>query len=115
MYQRKVDVDMLNTVKSVLAEVSSVSPSSEQRKLSSYDFRLRSCSIGNDHFKLNRFWLMWLKCTNRTHFNRFGLKTGDSGHQTPTVLNKMAFGEIGDFRVASVSKRVQVRSLSYGN
>ena len=30
MYQRKVDVDMLNAVKSVLAEVSSVSPSLEQ-------------------------------------------------------------------------------------
>ena len=30
MYQRKVDVDMLNAVKSVLADVSSVSPSSEQ-------------------------------------------------------------------------------------
>ena len=29
MYQRKVDVDMLNAVKSVLADVSSVSPSSE--------------------------------------------------------------------------------------
>ena len=27
MYQRKVDVDMLNTVKSVLADVSSISPS----------------------------------------------------------------------------------------
>ena len=36
MYQRKVDVDMLNTVKSVLADVSSVSPSSEQR----VDYRL---------------------------------------------------------------------------
>ena len=32
MYQRKVDVDMLNTVKSVLADVLSVSPSSEQRQ-----------------------------------------------------------------------------------
>ena len=31
MYQRKVDVDMLNAIKSVLADVSSVSPSSEQR------------------------------------------------------------------------------------
>ena len=31
MYQRKVDVDMLKAVKSVLADVSSVSPSSEQR------------------------------------------------------------------------------------
>ena len=29
MYQRKVDVDMLNAIKSVLADVSSVSPSSE--------------------------------------------------------------------------------------
>ena len=31
MYQRKVDVDMLNAIKSVLAVLSSVSPSSEQR------------------------------------------------------------------------------------
>ena len=30
MYQRKVDVDVLNAIKSVLADVSSVSPSSEQ-------------------------------------------------------------------------------------
>ena len=30
MYQCKVDVDMLNAVKSVLADISSVSPSSEQ-------------------------------------------------------------------------------------
>ena len=32
MYQRKVDVDMLNAVKSMLADVSSVSSSSEQRR-----------------------------------------------------------------------------------
>ena len=32
MYQRKVDVNMLNAVNSVLADVSSVSPSSEQRR-----------------------------------------------------------------------------------
>ena len=31
MYQRKIDVDMLNVVKSVLADVSSVIPSSEQK------------------------------------------------------------------------------------
>ena len=31
MYQLKVDVDMLNAVKSVLADGSSISPSSEQR------------------------------------------------------------------------------------
>ena len=30
MYQREVDVDMLNAVKSLLAEVLSVSPSSEE-------------------------------------------------------------------------------------
>ena len=31
--QREVDVDMLNAVKSVLADVSRVSPSSEQRPM----------------------------------------------------------------------------------
>ena len=31
IYQCKVDVDMLNAVKSMLADVSSVRPSSEQR------------------------------------------------------------------------------------
>ena len=31
MYQRTVDVDVLNAVKSVLANISSFSPSSEQR------------------------------------------------------------------------------------
>ena len=31
IYQREVDVDMLNAVKSVLADVSSVSPSSGQK------------------------------------------------------------------------------------
>ena len=31
MYQRKVDVDMLNAVNSVMADVSSVSPSLNQR------------------------------------------------------------------------------------
>ena len=33
MYQHKVDVDMLNAVKSVLADILSVSPLSEQRAL----------------------------------------------------------------------------------
>ena len=32
MYQRKVGEDMLNAVKSVLADVSSASPSSEQKE-----------------------------------------------------------------------------------
>ena len=35
MYQHKVDVDMLNAIKSVLADVSSVGPSSEQKGLCS--------------------------------------------------------------------------------
>ena len=38
MYQRKVDVDMLNAVKSMFADVSSISPSPEQVK---YAFELR--------------------------------------------------------------------------
>ena len=32
MYQREVDMDMLNTIKIVLADVLSVSPSSEQKE-----------------------------------------------------------------------------------
>ena len=36
MYQREVDaVDMLNAIKSLLADVSSVRPSSEQRRFAS--------------------------------------------------------------------------------
>ena len=33
MYQRNVDVDMLNAIKSMLADVSSISPSSELKLL----------------------------------------------------------------------------------
>ena len=43
MYQRKVDVDMLNTVKSVLADVSSVSLSSEQSLIYSFLLLQRFC------------------------------------------------------------------------
>ena len=42
MYQRKVDVDMLKAVQSVLADVSSVSPSSEQ-SLNRSSLRKSSC------------------------------------------------------------------------
>ena len=35
MYQHEVDKDMLNAIKSVLADVSSISPSSEQKALCS--------------------------------------------------------------------------------
>ena len=34
----------------------------------------RLCSIESNHFNLNWFWLMWLKCTNRMYFNHFRLK-----------------------------------------
>ena len=37
LYQRKVDMDTWNAVKSVLADVSSISPSSEQRGLKPTD------------------------------------------------------------------------------
>ena len=40
MYQRKVGVDMLKAVKSTLADISSISPSSEQRALRSPLFAL---------------------------------------------------------------------------
>ena len=58
MYQRKVDVDMLNAVKSVLTDVLNVSPSSEQslvvhriRKLVKVmvkEFALRECKVSPD-------------------------------------------------------------------
>ena len=40
MYQRKVDVDVLNAVKSVLADVLSVSPLSGQRLLITLKFKI---------------------------------------------------------------------------
>ena len=46
MYQRKVDVDMLNAVKSVLADISSVSPLSERRG----DY-----GLGESLYKLTQF------------------------------------------------------------
>ena len=52
MYQRKVDVDMLNAVKSVLADVSSVSPSSEQGFLTSVGFRQHTL-YGVQHIDIN--------------------------------------------------------------
>ena len=42
MYQSKVDLNMLNAVKSVLADVSSVSPSLEQRDRQRHANRLNA-------------------------------------------------------------------------
>ena len=59
MYQCKVDVDMLDTVKSMLADVSSVSHSSEQRQ------RVNTRNVSQHtlygvqyiHINLDTFWV----------------------------------------------------------
>ena len=48
-YQRKVDVDMLNAVKSVLADVSSVSPSSEQRAFTAFSISTSTLRLKTSH------------------------------------------------------------------
>ena len=59
MYQREVDVDMLNAIKSVLADVPSVSPSSEHRRRSDegLSFNARNFSqhtlYGVQHIHIN--------------------------------------------------------------
>ena len=41
----------------------------------SFPMALSSCSIENNHFNLNQFWLMWLKFgTHKMYFNSFQLK-----------------------------------------
>ena len=70
MYQRKVDVDMLNAVKSVLADVSSVSPSSEQRAKSKELTRAKARNVsqhalyGVQHIHIN---LTLIHCTFYRH------------------------------------------------
>ena len=54
MYQSKVDVDMLNTVKSLLADVSSVSTSEQKINCSSRSFKLWRSMIGWLH---NEFYV----------------------------------------------------------
>ena len=67
MYQRKVDVDMLNAVKSVLAHVLNMSPSSEQRAES---LRANAQNVsqhtlyGDQHIHIN---LMLIHCTFYRH------------------------------------------------
>ena len=60
MYQRKVDVDMLKAVKSVLADVSSVSPSSEQRQRANARnvSQHTLCSVHHIHINLT-----WIHCS----------------------------------------------------
>ena len=63
MYQRKVDVDMLNAVKSVLADVSSVSPSSEQRGANPRNVSQHTL-YGVQHIHIN---LTLIHCTFYSH------------------------------------------------
>ena len=60
MYQREVDVDMLNAVKSVLADVLSISPSSEQ------SVALTNTLYGVQHIHIN---LTLIRCTFYRHAN----------------------------------------------
>ena len=54
MYQRKVDVDMLNAVKSMLADVSSGSPSSELwRRANAQNVSQHTLSYGVQHIHIN--------------------------------------------------------------
>ena len=68
MYQHEVDVDMLNTVKSVLADVLSISPSSEQTYLLWWRANARNVSQhtlhGIQHIHIN---LTLIHCTFYRH------------------------------------------------
>ena len=67
MYQRKIGVDMLNAVNSVLADVSSVSPSSEQaslyRRANAQNVSQRTL-FGAQHIHIN---LTLIHCTLYRH------------------------------------------------
>ena len=58
--------------------------------------RITSCSIGNNRFNLKPVdrcgWCGWSVFSWKRW--KHGRIPGDSGHQTPTVLNKMAFVDI---------------------
>ena len=61
MYQRKVDVDMLTAVKSVLADVSSFNPLSERRGLT---LEMQHTLYDVQHIHIN---LMLIHCTFYRH------------------------------------------------
>ena len=67
MYQRKVNVDMLNTVKSVLVDVSSVSPSSEQKEHSCSDEGLTLETSANTLYSVQHIHIN-LKLIDRTFY-----------------------------------------------
>ena len=65
MYECKVDVDMLNAIKSVLTDVSSVSPSSEQRARRANALKTSANTLcGVQHIHIN---LTLIHCTLYRH------------------------------------------------
>ena len=70
MYRRKVDVDMLNAIKSVLADVSSVSPLSEERA-----FKESTTCSKRKKFNLCSYEGPMLKTSANTHFTVFSIST----------------------------------------
>ena len=64
MYQCKVDVEMLNTVKSVLADISSISPSSEQRRRANAQKVSQHTLYSVQHLHIN---LSLIHCTFYRH------------------------------------------------
>ena len=74
MYQRKIDVDMLNAVKSVLAVVSSISPSSEKRRRANARNVSQHTLYGVHHIHIN---FMLIHCT----FTATPTQTKTSSHK----------------------------------
>ena len=91
MYQRKVDVDMLNVVKSVLADISSISPLSEQR------LPLPCFSVKIKH-KFAKSFTLFINNMNTTilienfHLSGHSLALYSSGFRSFLGLVKFVFG-----------------------
>ena len=99
MYQRTVDVGMLNAVKSVLADVSSISPSSEQgqwaRTCSDEGLTLEtSANTLFTTFNISTSTLRWYICTSYRHADQNQFYSIVSVHyfalETYSVLNTIS-------------------------
>ena len=71
MFQRKVDVDMLNAVKSMIADVSSVSPSSEQRAYNNFYFALLTLLKVKTYSKASKKSISASMCLARPNYTPF--------------------------------------------
>ena len=93
MYQRKVGVDILNAVKSVLADVSNVSPSSEQRT--------RGTATGDKPaLKLRPVGLGWVTILS---FSLFQVKYFSSHYHSFSLVLKRTFS-----KYTSLDSRLQL-------